>query len=251
MKPVLSLLFKLGKKKQTLETSVEKIQKGDKDLQNDLIQQYKPFIAKTVSSVCKRYIDEKDDEFSIGLIAFNEAIEKYSAEKGNSLLAFAELIIKRKVIDYIRKEARTAQHINMDVQEGDDQESSQSLIEAELSIDEYRKQIEQEQRREEILFFQKQLKEYGLSFKELLEQSPKHTDARQNAIKVAYTLVENEELASILHHKKQLPVKQLEQLVSVSRKTIERNRKYIIAMSIIITGDYIYLKDYLKGVLHS
>ncbi|MEH7664292.1 RNA polymerase subunit sigma, partial [Bacillus velezensis] len=43
MKPVLSLLFKLGKKKQTLETSVEKIQKGDKDLQNDLIQQYKPF----------------------------------------------------------------------------------------------------------------------------------------------------------------------------------------------------------------
>lgn len=91
MKPVLSLLFKLGKKKQTLETSVEKIQKGDKDLQNDLIQQYKPFIAKTVSSVCKRYIDEKDDEFSIGLIAFNEAIEKYSAEKGNSLLAFAEI----------------------------------------------------------------------------------------------------------------------------------------------------------------
>ena len=88
----------------------------------------------------------------------------------------------------------------MDVQEGDDQESSQSLIEAELSIDEYRKQIEQEQRREEILF-QKQLKEYGLSFKELLEQSPKHTDARQNAIKVAYTLVENEELASILHQK--------------------------------------------------
>lgn len=165
MKPVLSLLFKLGKKKQTLETSVEKIQKGDKDLQNDLIQQYKPFIAKTVSSVCKRYIDEKDDEFSIGLIAFNEAIEKYSAEKGNSLLAFAELIIKRKVIDYIRKEARTAQHINMDVQEGDDQESSQSLIEAELSIDEYRKQIEQEQRREEILFFRSSSKNTGCLLK--------------------------------------------------------------------------------------
>ncbi len=247
MKPVLSLLFKLGKKKQTLEKAVESIQKGNKDLQNELIQQYKPFIAKTVSSVCKRYIDEKDDEFSIGLIAFNEAIEKYSPEKGNSLLAFAELIIKRKVIDYIRKEARSAQNINIDLQEGDDQESSQSLIEAELSIDEYRRQIEQEQRREEILYFQKQLKDYGLSFKELLENSPKHTDARQNAIKVAMTLVEHEELAAILYTKKQLPVKQLEQLVSVSRKTIERNRKYIIAMCIIITGDYIYLKDYLKG----
>ncbi|MCY7551547.1 RNA polymerase subunit sigma, partial [Bacillus safensis] len=31
----------------------------------------------------------------------------------------------------------------------------------------------------------------------------------------------------------------------------ERNRKYIIAMAIIMTGDYVYLKDYLKGVLNS
>ncbi|MFP2989070.1 sigma-70 family RNA polymerase sigma factor, partial [Bacillus velezensis] len=91
-----------------LEQSAISIQQGDIELQNALIEQYKPFVAKTVSSVCNRYIDEKDDEFSIGLIAFNEAIEKYSAEKGNSLLAFAELIIKRKVIDYIRKEARNA-----------------------------------------------------------------------------------------------------------------------------------------------
>jgi len=39
--------------------------------------------------------------------------------------------------------------------------------------------------------------------------------------------------------------------VAGSRKTVERNRKYIIAMAIIITGDYVYLKDYLKGVLNS
>lgn len=68
---------------------------------------------------------------------------------------------------------------------------------------------------------------------------------------MAYTLVEHEELKKILFEKKQLPVKQLEKLVAVSRKTVERNRKYIIAMAIIITGDYVYLKDYLKGVLNS
>ncbi|MCY7790224.1 RNA polymerase subunit sigma, partial [Bacillus haynesii] len=65
MKPVLSLLFKTGKKKQSLEESVISIQKGNQQLQNELIDQYKPFVAKTVSSVCKRYIDEKVDEFSI------------------------------------------------------------------------------------------------------------------------------------------------------------------------------------------
>lgn len=250
MKPVFSLLLRTSKK-QTLEESIHIIQKGDFDLRNDLIHQYKPFVAKTVSSVCKRYIDEKDDEFSIGLIAFNEAIDKYSSDKGNSLLAFAELIIKRKVIDYIRKEAKNAQNIYMDLQEGDDLESSQSKVEASLSIDEYQRLREQEVRREEILHFTKELNEYGLVFKELIKQSPKHADARQNAIKVAVILNENEDLKAILVEKKQLPVKQLEKLVEVSRKTIERNRKYIIAMFIILSGNYVYLREYLKGVLHS
>ncbi len=40
-------------------------------------------------------------------------------------------------------------------------------------------------------------------------------------------------------------------MVSVSRKTIERNRKYIIAIALILSGDYVYMKDYLKGVLES
>lgn len=248
---MLSLLFKLGKKKPTLEETVLQIQDGDTQLQNTLIDQYKPFVAKTVSSVCKRYIDEKDDEFSIGLIAFNEAIEKYSTEKGSSLLAFAELIIKRKVIDYIRKEARNAQTVNIDLQEHEEGEASQSKIEAELSVEEHQKLIEQEQRREEIAYFHKVLQEFGLSFSELMENSPKHMDARQNAIKVAQVLIEHDELKRMLFAKKQLPVKQLESLVSVSRKTIERNRKYIIAMTIILSGDYVYLKDYIRGVLQS
>ena len=90
------------------------------------------------------------------------------------------------------------------MQEGEEQESSQSMIEAELSIHEFNRMLEQEQRREEILHFKERLKSFGLSFSDLLEHSPKHTDARQNAIKVAYTLVEHEELKKILFEKKQL-----------------------------------------------
>jgi RNA polymerase sigma factor len=95
------------------------------------------------------------------------------------------------------------------------------------------------------------LKEFGLSFEELIEQSPKHLDARKNAIKVAKALIENEDLKELLFKKKKLPIKQLEKIVSVSRKTIERNRKYIVSMAIILAGDYVYLKEYIKGVLES
>ncbi|OCA85656.1 RNA polymerase sigma-I factor [Bacillus sp. FJAT-27225] len=248
---MLSLLFISKKKKRTLEESVLLIQQGDKKLNNELIEDYKPFIAKTVSVVCKRYIVQSDDEFSIGLIAFNEAIQKYSPERGSSLLSFAEVLIKRRVIDYIRSQAKHSA-VSLELQiNPDDSESTGKVIENEISLDEYRKKSDEELRREEILRFQKHLKEFDLSFHDLVEHSPKHADARKNAIEAARLLADREDLRESLFSTKRLPIKQLEEMVAVSRKTLERNRKYIIAMALIMSGDYVYMKDYIKGVLES
>jgi RNA polymerase sigma factor len=248
---MLGLLFLTKNKKRTLEESVRLIQQGDNSLLNEIIEAYKPFIAKNVSSVCKRYIYETDDEFSIGLIAFNEAIEKYSAEKGSSLLSFAEVIIKRRVIDYIRKQTKD-QHVSIDLTYSSfEEESAGMVIVNELSLEEYKKKSDEEIRKEEIIQFQTLLTSFDLSFSDLVENSPKHADARENAIKVAKILVENKELRDSLYEKKRLPIKQLEKMVNVSRKTIERNRKYIIAIALILSSDYVYLNDYLKGVLET
>ncbi|MDF2790939.1 MAG: polymerase sigma factor SigI [Neobacillus sp.] len=248
---MLGLLFLTKNKKRTLEESVRLIQQGDHSLLNEIIEDYKPFIAKNVSSVCKRYIYETDDEFSIGLIAFNEAIEKYSAEKGSSLLSFAEVIIKRRVIDYIRKQTKN-QHVSIDLTYSSfEEESAGMVIVNELSLEEYKKKSDEEIRKDEIIQFQTLLTSFDLSFSDLIENSPKHADARENAIKVAKLLVENRELRDSLYEKKRLPIKQLEKMVNVSRKTIERNRKYIIAIALILSSDYVYLNDYLKGVLET
>jgi RNA polymerase sigma factor len=246
---MLSLLFLAKKRKRSLEDTVLKIQEGDLSLLNETIDAYKPFIAKTVASVCKRFIHESDDEFSIGLIAFHEAIQKYSPERGSSLISFAEVMIKRRVIDYIRKHSKN-QNISLEFGVQNQDEDSPSLtLENEISIDDYQKKIETDLRRQEIMQFQQILREFDLSFQDLVEQSPKHADARKNAMVIANILVENQELQDYLIEKKRLPIKQLEDLVDVSRKTIERNRKYIMAISLILINDYIYLKDYIKGVL--
>ncbi len=244
---MLSILFKLNKK-QTLEEKVLAIHNGQLYLRDDLIDQYKPFIAKTVSQVCKRYINETDDEFSIGLIAFNEAIEKYSTEKGSSLLSFAELIIKRRVIDFIRKESRQ-QTLKLDLTLNDDEETIQNKYEVDASVEEFQKHLEQEQRKDEIIHYQTVLEQFNLSFDDLVDNSPKHADARENAMKVANIVIQHQELKSILFDKKRLPIKDIENIADVSRKTIERNRKYIIAICIIMASDYLYLKDYVKGVM--
>jgi len=248
---MLSMLFMAKKRKNTLEDTVIAIQQGNLQLHNELIESYKPFIAKTVSSVCKRYIYESDDEFSIGLIAFNEAIQKYCPEKGNSLISFAEVLIKRRVIDYIRAQAK---HQNLSFELGGDleeEESSSSTIEDELSLENYRKKKEEQLRREEINQFIKVLQEFELSFQDLIDHTPKHADARKNAMVVAQILAEDQKLKDSLLEKKRLPIKQLEDSVSISRKTIERNRKYIIAISLILIGDYLYLREYIKGVLEA
>ncbi|WP_042356435.1 RNA polymerase sigma factor SigI [Bacillus rubiinfantis] len=247
---MLSFLFVTKKKKKSLEETVLLIQQGNQTLLNELIDSYKPFIARTVSSVCKRYIYETDDEFSIGLIAFHEAIEKYTPERKSSLLNFAEIIIKRRVIDYIRKQAKN-QHISMDIINEKEDETAGITIVNELSLEDYYKKSDEQQRKEEVLRLQQVLLSYDLKFSDLVDNSPKHADARKNAMLVAKALVDHTELKHLLFEKKRLPVKQLEKIVDVSRKTIERNRKYIIAMAIILAGDYVYMKDYIKGVLDS
>lgn len=60
------------------EQLVLRIQEGDLRMRNQFITDYQPYVAKVTSRFCKRYIDPaRDDEFSIALVAFNEAINQF------------------------------------------------------------------------------------------------------------------------------------------------------------------------------
>ncbi len=243
---MLGLLFTTLKKKRSLEEKILKIQQGDSNLRNELIHSYKPFIAKTASTVCNRYINESDDEFSIGMIAFNEAIDKYSSDKGHSLIAFAEIIIKRRVIDFLRSQSKQKESVFTSV--FDEEGKDQSVLDQLNSMRVFEKEQEMEKRREEILRYNSCLREFGLSFQELSAVSPKHEDARQGAISIAKIVMNDEALKDVLFTTKRLPIKQLESKVQVSRKTIERNRKYIIAICVLLNGEFLHLAQYIRGV---
>lgn len=230
-----------------IELKIESIQQGDLALQNELLRTYKPFVAKCVSEVCKRYIDpKKDDEFSIGFAAFNEAIFSYKADKGSSFLSFAKLVVKRKVIDYIRYHQKRPSMLSLDETVDADQMENPLIIAA--AKEKYEWKMENVRRREEIEAFKENLKAYRLTLEELTEVSPKHRDARESAIGVAYTLYADQKLRHYVHSKKKLPIKDLLEKVEVSKKTLERNRKFILAIFIVLSNEYVYMKEYLKGV---
>ncbi|MCT2535777.1 RNA polymerase sigma-I factor [Aquibacillus koreensis] len=242
---MLSLCKTNNEVKLSLEEQVTLVQQGDQELQQTLLTNYQPFIAKVVSHVCKRYINpKKDDEFSIGLYAFYEAMIGYSINKGTSFLSFASLVIKRKTIDYLRKENRKAVWIPLD--DFFDSEEMECRVERVVAKENYQNEEEQWRQREEINQFCDALSLYDITLEELVKISPKHSDARESAIQVAHILYREPSLREYVMDKKKIPMNKLVPLVPVSKKTLERNRKYILAVFIVLCGDYLYLKEYLN-----
>ncbi|MCM3628888.1 RNA polymerase sigma factor SigI [Paenibacillus glycanilyticus] len=230
------------------EQIIKQIHDGNDQLREKFITDYKPYVAKVTSGFCKRYVDPtRDDEFSVALTAFNEAITQFSPESGRSFLSFAETVMRRRLIDYVRKEQRhlkTVPYTAFDQQ--DEEEQTYNPIDTKMALQAYQLKQDGDDRRLEIEDFTKELQQFHISFMELAECSPKHADSRQLLQGIAQKLAGKRELFAQLYVSGKLPVKELTELCGVSRKTVERNRKYIIAISLILNGTYPYLSDYLN-----
>jgi RNA polymerase sigma factor len=245
--PMKALQIETGTNYLMLEDKVMQIQNGDERLRNQLIEDYQPFVKKVASKVCNHYVDHSMDEYSIGLFAFNESINQYQTGQGSRFLTFADMVIRRRVIDFIRKEVRQKRALFFE-QEEDSEEgrSEESYAELKAAMDDYEIQLESEKRAYEIDEYQKLLQPFGITFHHLSKQCPKHRDARENAKLIAKMLAEEERLSAFLLEKRQLPIKDLLTMVSCSRKTIERNRKYIIAAALIYLGGFKNLQSYIE-----
>lgn len=218
--------------------------KNDIDTMNKLISQYENFILRCASSAVRSYISKSDDEWSIALSAFTEAISNYSAGKG-SFLNFAELVIRRRMIDFMRSRSRYAPEIsvnpslfNTDAQD-EEEYSMQSEIAKKVSV------VEDNSIKIEITLISEIFSDYGFAFMDLAECSPKSRKTKKSCAKAVAYLIKNPILISEIKIKKQLPLNIIEKNTKIPRKLLERHRKYIIAAVEIMTGDFPNLAGYL------
>lgn len=229
---------------------VLKAQLGNKDVREILIKKYTPFILRVSSTFCNRYlVMGEDDEASIGLLAFNEAIDKYSSNKGAKFLTFAEVVIKRRLTDFYRKESKFKNNV-VPLTTFQDEENQEQEFVNEFSEATKAYQIEQEalDKKHEILQYSKLLANFDITMTDLVKISPKHHDARCRAYQVAKLITENDEYVKYLWDKKALPLKKIEDKANVSRKTLERQRKYIIALVLILQGNFEHLNSYISSL---
>jgi RNA polymerase sigma factor len=228
-----------------LAATVEYI-KTDEEALNAFIKEYQPFIASCVYKQTGKFLTYgKDDELSIGLMAFLEAIKSYDSNKG-PFLAFARGVIRRRLIDYYRHEKRYQDTVVLEEDSPDDQAPSHAAMYMDRqALEEHQAQTVSENRAMEIADFQSELENFGISFSELATSAPKHSETRGRYLTVVRYILDHEKLVSEVMEKKRLPISKIEKNIDVPRKTIENGRKYIIAMVLLLNGDYPYVQSYL------
>ncbi|MDF2872197.1 MAG: sigI [Anaerocolumna sp.] len=217
---------------------LKRIKEGDKREREMLIEEYMPFVIKAVSSKTNRYIErENSEEFMIGLEAFDEAIEKYNSDKGG-FLNFAIMVINSRITDHYRKN-RIRSNITL-MSELSDVECC-SLME-DTSVNDC---IETMELQIELQELKRGLEGFGITFNELVEESPKHRDTRIQALHIAHYIYQNERLKEQLMRSKRLPNTDLVRELHVSRKLLNRSRKFIIATVVILNSQLEVIKNYI------
>ena len=220
---------------------MEFIEENINDIKNTsidkLIQDYMAFIVKTVSSITGRYVSvENDDELSIALIAFKEAIDKYEESRG-SFSSFAKLVISSRVKNYLIKENR-----NNKV------ESIEALKDKGIDISEVAETVveESDELSNEIGKLKNEIEAFGFTFEDLVDEAPKHEDTRRNAIELSEKVSKEKPLTSFMYEKRRLPIKQISVKFSVTEKVIKRSKKFIISVVIIIDKNFRNLRLCIK-----
>ena len=219
----------------------------DPEAREDYLADHRSFVQRVASKFCRRVLSwDQDDELSVALIAFNEAIDVYDPQKGVPFLAFTRRVIQNRLTDFMRRESRH-KHASLEpIKEEEGMIPSEGEILAAWAN--YNRDRVEQERAEEILHYQDSLAEFGLSFDDLVRVSPKHRDTRETLMRAAAVLCGDQEMRASLLRKKQMPLKELALASGIHVKTLERGRKYIVAVAVILSAgeEFLHLRGYIK-----
>ncbi|MDO7787371.1 RNA polymerase sigma-I factor [Desulforamulus aquiferis] len=218
----------------TLKGLIQRAKNGEEKAREELIRNHRDYIIKVSSRICKRYLCwENDDELSIALLAFNEAIDCYEFNQRASFSSFAYTVIHHRLTDYFRKNPAKYEMLLAEEQ-GCSEDRIFSILE-QKSHHSYQDRIKQENMAETIELYQQQLRSYDITLEDLVRCSPRHRDTREKLMQVAMTVAHDPDLLGFLKNYSKLPAKILVERTGLSNRVLEKGRKYIIATVILLT----------------
>lgn len=211
------------------------------------IRAYMPFIRSETAKFLRRPpMEGQDDELSVAMIAFHEAICGYAAVRG-AFFPYASLLIKSRLIDYRRKESRHSAVLSLDAPLEEERGTLADTIADEKNLDE--ELTARDATRSEIQELSRQMQEFDVSFTDVAENCPKQQRTLDACRRALLYAKEHTELLEELVRTKRLPIAKLCSGSGVERKTLERHRNYMVALLLIYTNGYEIIRGHLKHML--
>jgi RNA polymerase sigma factor len=206
-----------------------------------LISDNMPFIRKVINDIGSLGM-EYDDRLSLAMLAFMNCVKQYDSGRG-SFLAFAAACIRNRLIDESRKQLRYTGKV-VSISPGEENFVFEA-IDSKLAIEAYDQKKEQENLSYEIEVYSKQIMEFGIAFKDLPQICPKQDRSRKQCIELGRYVVSNEEMRGNLFSHRRLAQAELAKRFGLSEKTVEKHRRYIVAIVVLLTGEYPFIRSYL------
>lgn len=206
----------------------------------EFIEKHIPFIISCISKFTGRYVSiENDDEYSIGMMAFVEAIEKYKESRGD-FYAFSRLVIESRLKNFFEKENKHSKNKSIE----DYKERGTDLVD---NLEDHDKDdLNREFTINEIKKLKEEIDDFGFGFEELVNEAPKHKDTREKAIDISEKSSKEKDITDFMFVKKRLPIKNMSDRFDVSEKVIRKSKLFIITVIIILFRGYRNLKLWIK-----
>ncbi len=214
--------------------------------EEELLCQNEFFILRTARIATGRPITKSDDEWSVALSAFWEALKSHDPQKG-TLQAYASVVIRHRLIDYARSvRTRERELLAEPAVFGGDVDTEiigiQRAVERSLV-----QEIPDTALADEIDELAELLKRYNIDFFDLPKCCPKAKKTRCVCLKAARFVCRLADLLSRLRRTLKLPAAEMETGVPIARKLLDQFRKYIITSVEIEAGVFPGLQGYFAG----
>lgn len=215
--------------------------RGDSLAADELVRRFLPFIRSETAKVIRRGVSDSDDELSVAMMAFHEAVLAYERLRG-AFLPFAARAIRSRIIDFHRREQRHRGQLSLHEKNEDDRELADTL---DVGTDPISERTDRTAARQEIAHFALGLSEFGLSLTDIADNCPKQSRTLSACHRALDYARGNPELLEQTVRTKKLPITSLAAGAGVERKTLERHRKYMMALLLAYTNGFEIIRGHL------
>ena len=222
--------------------------KTNKERMGFLVNAYMPFIKKCISDVFFKK-EQQEEYITEAMLGFLQSVQTFNNESG-TFIPYAQTVIRNRLLNVAAKESRIKKwHIPFFLKKtpsDDEGVAEYSPPEIEAAQRNYEVTVERENLRYEIAEINAEFAGWDFDIIDLCEHRPKQDRSRLTCQTIANAALAHPGLVAEMKETRKFPVKKIIALTGCREKIIEKYRRYIVALILIMSGEYPYIQSFLS-----